>query len=56
MWMWSELLAIMGPYLCPLLDVKSEDWPEFITTHAKNMEDTHGEITAIRVLGRKPLN
>ncbi|CAO3635617.1 unnamed protein product [Mucor hiemalis] len=54
-WMWSELLGIMGPFLAPLLNVEVENWPNFILEHAKEMEQSHGHITAVRVVGRKPL-
>lgn len=46
----------MGPYLSPLLDVKYEDWPQFLNNHMNDMVRSHGHITIVRSVARKPLN
>lgn len=54
-WIWSESCTSMGPYLAPILGVKIEDWPEYLEIHMKNMVESHGHITIIRSVARKPL-
>ncbi|KAI9266132.1 S-adenosyl-L-methionine-dependent methyltransferase [Helicostylum pulchrum] len=55
-WIWSQSCTSMGPYLSPLLDVKFEDWPQFLNNHMNDMVRSHGHITIVRSVARKPLN
>jgi hypothetical protein len=54
-WIWEQACTAMGPYLAPCLGVKIEDWPEYLDNHIKEMVKSHGCLTVIRSVARKPL-